>query len=104
MSGIKDPTMLPKRFAGVRLPKQLRAGGGKLIDFFSNPIIAAFAVPVVIAGAVAIRNSKAVRAAAIKATDKAREAMHDLTEHAGGLATAISAGENKQPAGETSSA
>ena len=104
MSSTKDPTMLAKRFAGVRLPKQLRTGGGKLVDILSSPLIAALAVPVVIAGAVAMRNSKVVRAAAVKTRDKAREAMHDLTEHAGGLATAIGAGENKQPASETSSA
>ena len=65
MSSTKDPTMLPKRFAGVRLPKQLRTGGGKLVDILSNPLIAALAVPVVIAGAVAMRNSKVVRAAAV---------------------------------------
>lgn len=92
MSITRNPTRLPKRVAGVRLPKQLRTRGGRLVDILSNPLITAFAVPVLIAGAVAIRNSKAVRAAAVKARNKARGVMHNLTERAGSLTRAIGAG------------
>lgn len=85
-------TRLPKKVACVRVAKKLRTMDGKLVEMISSPLVAALAAPVLISGAVAIRN-KAVRAAAVKARDKARGAVRNLTERAGSLATAVGAGE-----------
>ena len=93
MSITRKPTKLPKRVAGVRPSRMLRTGGGKLVGVMSNPLIAALATSVLIAGAAAIKNSKAVRAAAVKVRGKARRAGHNLSERTGRLSRAIGAGE-----------
>ena len=93
MSITRKPTQLSKRIAGVRLPKKLRTMGGNLVDIMSKPLIAALVTPVLIAGAVALRNNKAVRAAAVKASGRARRAVHNLSKRTGKLTKAVGAGQ-----------
>ena len=57
-------TRLPKRILGMKLPKSLRRGGGRVIDVASNPFVAALAAPAVIAGAIAAARSGPSRRAA----------------------------------------
>ena len=53
---------LPKRVAGVKVPKQLREPGGKLLDAIRHPLVMDVAAAALMAAATALRDGK-VRAA-----------------------------------------
>lgn len=81
------PTKLPKRIAGVKVPKRMRRPGGKVLDALSHPLVADVVAAGLLAAAAAVRDSHSVRRAAIKAGDKA----HDLRSGAASLGTIIAA-------------
>lgn len=74
---------LPKKIAGVKVPKRLRKPGGKALVALRHPLVADIAAAALIAAAGAIRDSRAVRSAAGEVKDKAGDAA--------GLGTVIAA-------------
>ena len=81
------PTKLPKRIAGVKVPKRMRRPGGKVLDALSHPLVADMVAAGLIAAAAAVRDSNSVRRAANKAGEKAL----DLRSGAATLGTIIAA-------------
>lgn len=60
---------LPKRIAGVKVPKQLRAGGGKLMEAVRNPLVIDLAAGALLAAAARLYEGKAARRAGGAADD-----------------------------------
>jgi hypothetical protein len=54
---------LPKRIAGVKVPKNIRTTGDKLMDVLHHPLIADFAAAALLAAAKALRENEGVRKA-----------------------------------------
>lgn len=57
---------LPKRIAGVKLPKAVRASGDKLVSALHHPLIADIAAAALLAAAAALRENDGARKAARK--------------------------------------
>ena len=51
----QQSTKPPKRIAGVKVPKELRKSGAKLVDTLSHPLIADVAAAALMAAAGALR-------------------------------------------------
>ena len=49
---------LPKRIAGVKVPKQLREPGGKLLEAVSNPLLIDMAAAALLAAASGLRDGR----------------------------------------------
>ena len=49
---------LPKRIAGVKVPKELRAPGGKLMEAVRNPLVMDLAAAALLAAAAGLRDKK----------------------------------------------
>lgn len=49
---------LPKRIAGVKVPKELRAPGGKLMEAVRNPLVMDLAAAALVAAAAGLREGK----------------------------------------------
>lgn len=56
-----DSAKLPKRIAGVKVPKELRAPGGKIVEALRNPLLMDVAAAALVAAAAGLRESKARR-------------------------------------------
>jgi len=64
---------LPKRIAGVKVPKQLRESGGKLLEAVRHPLVMDIAAAALMAAAAALRDGKG-KAAGAPAAAKPPEA------------------------------
>jgi hypothetical protein len=51
-----DATKLPKRIAGVKVPKELRQSGGKLLEAVSHPLVMDIAAAALMAAAARLRD------------------------------------------------
>lgn len=72
---------LPKRIAGVKIPKKVRKTGGKIKDFADrNPIFANIAADVIAAGLLAAADAASRTKPAKKAGKKAKHAAADAGE------------------------
>ena len=49
---------LPKRIAGVKVPKELRAGGGKVAELLRNPVVMDVAAAALLAAAAGLREGR----------------------------------------------
>ena len=76
---------LPKRIAGVKIPKKLRKRGGKFYAVLSSPIVAHIVAAGLLAAADAVSKQKPVK----KAGKKAKHAAADATEAAESSATNV---------------
>lgn len=76
---------LPKRIAGVKIPKKLRKRGGKFYAVLSSPVVANIIAVGLIAAADALSKQKPVK----KAGKKAKHAAADATEAAGSGASNV---------------
>lgn len=54
----KSKAKLPKRIAGVKVPKELRASGGKLMEAVRNPLVMDLAAAALLAAAAGLRERK----------------------------------------------
>lgn len=79
---------LPKQIAGVKVPKELRKSGAKVVDALSHPLLADFAAAALLAAAAALRDDEDVRKAAAKAKDGAVKGVKALGGEAGAGALA----------------
>ena len=79
---------LPKKIAGVKVPKELRKSGGDFAKFIQEPLVREIALAA-LAAALAAR--KDVRKASKKAAMEAGEAAGDVGEGAGWLKAALGA-------------
>lgn len=70
---------LPKRIAGVKIPKKLRKRGGKLYALINNPLIADLVAVALLAAADRISRQPKVK----KAGKTAKHAAADTAEAAG---------------------
>ena len=70
---------LPKRIAGVKLPKKLRKRGGQVFAFLDSPVISS----IVAAGLLAAADSISRKPKVKKAGKKAKHAAADTAEAAG---------------------
>lgn len=89
--GKNKATKLPKKIAGVKVPKTLRKKGGKVVDALSHPLVADIAAAALLAAAAALRDNKKVRAAAVTAKDEAGDAASGVAGGADSLGTLIAA-------------
>lgn len=80
---------LPKRIAGVKVPKSVRSGGEKLVDALSHPLIADIAAAALLAAAAALRDDKGVRRSAAKAKDGAEKGVKELGREASVLRSSL---------------
>jgi hypothetical protein len=70
---------LPKRIAGVKVPKELRAPGGKLMEAVRNPLVMDLAAAALLAAAAGLREGKGARTGGAPAGgDGARGGKSDL--------------------------
>jgi hypothetical protein len=76
---------LPKKIAGVKIPKKLRKRGGKFYAVISSPVVANIIAVALIAAADALANKMPVK----KAGKKAKKAAADATEAAGSGASNV---------------
>lgn len=91
----KKSTKLPKRIAGVKIPKKLRKRGGKMVDMLAHPLVADVAAAALLAAAQAIKESKRVRSATATAREKAGELANEAGDGAASLGTVIAAKANE---------
>ena len=82
---------LPKKIAGVKIPKAVRKTGGSAVKALRHPLLADIVAAALIAAAAAIRSNKKVRRAARTAKDKAGEAAKGAGAGAATLGTVIAA-------------
>jgi hypothetical protein len=79
---------LPKRIAGVKIPKRLRRSGGRVYGLMQNPMIRNVVADLVAAGLVAAADAISRKPAVKKAGKAARNATEDSAEAAAGAAQA----------------
>jgi len=70
---------LPKRIAGVKIPKKLRKRGGQVFAFLDSPVISS----IIAAGLLAAADSISRKPKVKKAGKKAKHAAADTAEAAG---------------------
>ena len=56
--GETDGVRIPKKVAGVKIPKELRRKGNKVIDLMSHPLVADIAAAALTAAAAALRGDR----------------------------------------------
>ena len=72
----KDKNKLPKRIAGVKVPKELRKGRTDLAKLASDPLVREIALAALAAGLAARKDARrAAKRAALDAGDAAEEAV-----------------------------
>lgn len=81
--GKTGTTKLPKEIAGIKLPKELRKSGEKLVDALSHPLIADVAAAALLGAAAALRDSDSVRkvSGSGKRSEGARKLAEDATAY-----------------------
>lgn len=80
---------LPKRIGGVKVPKELRKSGAKMVDALSHPLLADVAAAALLAAAAALRDDETLRATAAKARDDAGKSLRALSGEAGAFASLV---------------
>jgi len=80
---------LPKRIAGVKIPKKLRKRGAPIYEIINQPIVKSVAANIIAAGLLAAADSLAKSKPAKKAGKKAKRAAEDA-----GYATADAASDS----------
>lgn len=71
-------TKLPKRIAGVKIPKKLRKRGGQVYAFLGSPVVSSIVAAALLAAADNISTKPKVK----KAGKKAKQAASDTAEAA----------------------
>jgi hypothetical protein len=71
-------TKLPKRIAGVKIPKKLRKRGGQVYAFLGSPVMSSIVAATLLAAADSISNKPKVK----KAGKKAKHAAADTAQAA----------------------
>jgi hypothetical protein len=79
--------IVPKRVAGVKLPKKLRKASNRLADMLSHPLVADVAAAALLSLAAAIKDSKKVREAAAAARDRAGDAADTVADASASVAS-----------------
>ena len=73
---------LPKRIAGVKIPKKLRKRGGQVFAFLESPVISSIIAAGLLAAADSISRQPKVKKAGKKAGKTAKRAAADTAEAA----------------------
>jgi hypothetical protein len=73
---------LPKRIAGVKIPKKLRKRGGQVFAFLDSPVISSIVAAGLLAAADSISRQPKVRKAGKKAGKMTKHASADTSEAA----------------------
>lgn len=61
---------LPKRIAGVKVPKHLREPGARIAEVLKHPLMADIAAAALVAAAASLRDNKSIRSVAAAAGDR----------------------------------
>lgn len=84
----KKEKKIPKRIAGVKVPKDLRKGGESLLSLINQPLAREIAVAAALA---AVTASKDARRAAKKAREQAGDAAENVAEKVDWVGPAVAA-------------
>lgn len=71
---------VPKRIAGVKVPKALRRAGRPLAQFAATPLGREIVAEAVVAATIALARSRPVRQAASEVSDGAARATHGMAD------------------------
>lgn len=82
---------IPKKVAGVKVPKKVRKTGEGIADILRHPLVADLVAAGLLAAAAAIRDNPKVKDAGRKAKRKAGKAAKEVGSGAASLGTVIAA-------------
>lgn len=85
----KKGVKLPKRIAGVKVPKALRRSGGQAIAWLSSPSAREIMASVLVAAAAGLASNKKIRRAAKSGAEDAASGASRIGEAIADAATAI---------------
>lgn len=71
----KGKAKLPKKVAGVKIPKKLRKAGGAARDLLDKPVVSEMVAAAMMAAAASLADSRSGRKARAEVGDAASEAM-----------------------------